>query len=364
MTRALVLFILIAVGAAVTASAASLSVNGGTIQAFHYSVQIEPQYAVPAECADMTFDNVIVGTEDADELHGTNGRDLIFGLGGNDTIDGSGNQADCIVGGEGDDELYSDNSGDVVIGGEGNDKLYSGNAGDALYGGPGDDTLYGDNGTDLMHGGPGDDKLFGGNGPDDLYGDEGDDDYCDGGSGPDYIDLSCEHDGAPSAADAVGHHTIPTIDVTWAPAVEARYYNVYRSQTPGGPYVGIGSTAKTTFSDVGVAEDTWYYYVVTAVIIEGLESEPSNEAAAMVPAASPTAVPTATTAPAVATPLIAAPTPVASNTAAPSPTATATTPPTSSPTPTATFTPTQPPPPTATSTPTPTATPSPTPGGG
>ena len=118
---------------------------------------------VPAECAGMTFDNVITGTAGPDTIGGGNGADLIFGLGGNDKIDG-GNGPDCIVGGEGDDELKGGNGDDVILGGDGNDKLQASDGNDRLFGGAGDDEIKGGDGDDIIDGGPGVDECEGGDG--------------------------------------------------------------------------------------------------------------------------------------------------------------------------------------------------------
>ena len=100
--------------------------------------------ATPAECADMTFDNIVVGTSGADTLYGTLGRDLIFGLGGADRIDGvpqghtgPGDMADCLVGAGGNDRIFGNHGEDVLLGDEGNDSLYGGYDSDDIYGGPG-----------------------------------------------------------------------------------------------------------------------------------------------------------------------------------------------------------------------------------
>ena len=55
------------------------------------------------------------------------------------------------------------------------------------------------------------------------------------------------------------------------------HYNIYRSQTPGGPYDFIGTnTSETGYFDTGVINGETYYYVVTAVNTYG-ESAYSDE---------------------------------------------------------------------------------------
>ncbi len=116
----------------------------------------------------------IVGSENADVLHGTPERDVIWGDAGDDEITGSlGNDlicgglgADLIHGGRGNDEADGGAGTDRVIGDLGDDKVMGGTgdadevAGslgiDSLNGGPGEfDLVHGDYGYDRMDGGPG-----------------------------------------------------------------------------------------------------------------------------------------------------------------------------------------------------------------
>lgn len=106
---------------------------------------------IPVECQDMTFDNVIVGTNGANTLNGTGGRDLIVGKGGNDKINGGGGN-DCLVG----------NSGvDTINGNSGNDRVVGGDGADVMNGDSGDDRMYGGNQNDVIAGGSGNDTLDG-----------------------------------------------------------------------------------------------------------------------------------------------------------------------------------------------------------
>jgi PKD repeat protein len=105
----------------------------------------------PAECAGMTFTDVIVGSEGDDTFDTGNQGVLVFGLGGNDTITG-GNGKDCLVGDDGDDVLSGGNGKDVLLGGEGNDRLFGDEEGDVLEGGNGKDRLDGGEGDDVCAG--------------------------------------------------------------------------------------------------------------------------------------------------------------------------------------------------------------------
>lgn len=80
-----------------------------------------------------------------------------------------------------------------------------------------------------------------------------------------------------------------TVTLNWTtPSVtEATYSYIKRSKVPDGPYVHIGTSATNSFEDRNVTNGTTYYYVVT-YIMEGRESERSNEVA-VVPRISPPA---------------------------------------------------------------------------
>jgi Abnormal spindle-like microcephaly-assoc'd, ASPM-SPD-2-Hydin/Transmembrane protein 131-like N-terminal/Immunoglobulin I-set domain len=62
-------------------------------------------------------------------------------------------------------------------------------------------------------------------------------------------------------------------------------YNVYRGSVSGGPYTKLTSSldASTTFTDSSVLSGQTYFYVVTAVDSNNLESVDSNEATALIP---------------------------------------------------------------------------------
>jgi Ca2+-binding RTX toxin-like protein len=127
------------------------------------------------ECEGGPSDDVLIGNDAANELHGGGGNDRIegrggddrlFGEDGNDTILGGTGQ-DFIDGGSGSDTANGGNANDVINGGDGNDVLDGGaNGADTLNGGAGDDNLTGGNGPDSLDGGPDTDDLNGGDGPD------------------------------------------------------------------------------------------------------------------------------------------------------------------------------------------------------
>ena len=110
-------------------------------------------------------DDIIMGTDGADEIWGYSGDDVICGLGGDDQLQG-GFHDDVLCGGEGDDRLYGEDHADVLCGGRGDDLLDGGKQVDVLCGDQGEDLLYGDKGNDSLDGGVGTDLLVGGGGTD------------------------------------------------------------------------------------------------------------------------------------------------------------------------------------------------------
>lgn len=97
---------------------------------------------------------------------------------------GANEDGDCVLAGDGDDEMR---------GGSGSDYLGAGDGVDIADGGDGNDLVLGDTGTDVLLGGPhhdvlvggtGDDHLVGGNGDDRLRGNEGADDMIGGSETP------------------------------------------------------------------------------------------------------------------------------------------------------------------------------------
>ena len=128
---------------------------------------------------------VIVGSDEADEIHAAGGVDVVMGEGGDDTLYG-GDSTDYLFGGSGDDTIEGGADGDVILGGSGNDTLRGEAGSDFVLGGSGDDTLEGGAETDLLSGGSGDDTISGGEGADLIFGGAGDD-TIDGGDGGDLI---------------------------------------------------------------------------------------------------------------------------------------------------------------------------------
>ncbi|MEP3427866.1 MAG: DUF4114 domain-containing protein [Roseibium sp.] len=132
-----------------------------------------------------------------DELNGNSGEDRLYGNSGNDVLRG-GNHDDELNGNNGDDILFGEAGHDSMIGGTGNDQLDGGIGDDSLIGGSGDDILMGGYGEDTLKGGAGNDQLRGGNNNDNLFGGHDDDvffgdagnDFMHGGRGNDTVDYS------------------------------------------------------------------------------------------------------------------------------------------------------------------------------
>jgi len=151
----------------------------------------------------ITF-NLIIGTNGDDVLTGVgtieddalglNNADLILGFDGNDTLRGL-NGNDVLIGGAGNDKLYGDNGNDILLGGTGNDTLYPGAGDDFADGGDGNDLVvlaYPANPNTIVYGGEGTgDKLLlaNGYGSFNMTGCHGFEKFA-GGDGDDEVDWS------------------------------------------------------------------------------------------------------------------------------------------------------------------------------
>jgi len=73
-----------------------------------------------------------------------------------------------------------------------------------------------------------------------------------------------------------------TMNWTASASPNVSQYNIYRSPISGGPYLPIGITTGTSFTDASVLGGLTYYYCVTAVNSAGNESSCSLPAGATV----------------------------------------------------------------------------------
>jgi fibronectin type 3 domain-containing protein len=78
-----------------------------------------------------------------------------------------------------------------------------------------------------------------------------------------------------------------SVALTWHPSSSSGVsgYYVYRATTSGGPYTRIDSSAVsgTNYTDSAVSSGATYYYAVTALGTDGIESGYSNQVTAVVP---------------------------------------------------------------------------------
>jgi serralysin len=129
-----------------------------------------------------SFDDILIGSGDINELNGYWGDDQLFGLGGDDRLAG-GMGADYLDGGDGYDRIdYRESFWQGVIV---NLTTNTGSGGDAqgdtyfsiedVFGSYYDDTIIGNSSANTFIGFDGIDTLFGGDGQDILYGGKGQD---------------------------------------------------------------------------------------------------------------------------------------------------------------------------------------------
>lgn len=86
---------------------------------------------------------------------------------------------------------------------------------------------------------------------------------------------------APANLSARGLDARITLDWDDNTEFDLAAYNIYRSQTPATGYTQIAQgIAESTYTDENVANDTAYYYVITAVDFNAHESDYSDEASA------------------------------------------------------------------------------------
>ena len=77
-----------------------------------------------------------------------------------------------------------------------------------------------------------------------------------------------------------------SVALNWNPSISVvSGYNVYRSTTSGSGFVKLNASLVTAlnFTDTAVVSGTTYYYVTTAVAVNGTESPFSNQATAVIP---------------------------------------------------------------------------------
>ncbi|HIK07095.1 MAG TPA: calcium-binding protein, partial [Trichormus sp. M33_DOE_039] len=185
------------------------------IETLSFNVVDGEQYQVNPESSGITLaisdtptnpvgdagDNILVGTDNKDNLFGNAGNDRLFG----------GLGIDYLFGGAGDDLLDGGDGNDALFGGTGTDTLLGGAGNDYLTGGTGDNILNGGDGNDILYGNGGNDTLLGGAGNDIIYSGAGND-LINGGLGNDIIFLNGGQD-TVVVAQGAGIDTINNFQV-------------------------------------------------------------------------------------------------------------------------------------------------------
>ena len=196
----------------VTVTDTTPGVPGGKVISFSGPVSGAEETQTTGDVADYldggAGDDVLVGGggndqlyggEDDDDLEGGAGDDYLNGGAGNDGLWGDSSSDPAAIG---NDRLEGGTGDDYLVGGAGDDVLYGGDDMDNLSGGEGNDELHGGAGNDVVHGGSGLDVIDGGTGADQLFGDEDDDrlfgntgmDTLAGGDGNDFLSGGEDND--------------------------------------------------------------------------------------------------------------------------------------------------------------------------
>lgn len=151
--------------------------------------------------------DLVIGNDLGDELHGDAGDDVVAGTTAETFSNGftylfrplQASGQDTLYGEDGRDGLYGFDGGDLIYGGTGND------AGDILAPKPGSGPfdapedletfagLWGGDGNDFIYGGSGDDGIYGGVGKDKLF----------GGAGADGFVIERKKESPKGAADVI-----------------------------------------------------------------------------------------------------------------------------------------------------------------
>jgi len=97
------------------------------------------------------------------------------------------------------------------------------------------------------------------------------------------IALGCKSRATASLSAISSSHAV---QLSWNPSTsDVIGYNVYRGTLPGGPYTKLNSSpvATTTYVDRTVQPGETYFYAVSAVDSNNVESALSNEITATIP---------------------------------------------------------------------------------
>ena len=102
-----------------------------------------------------------------------------------------------------------------------------------------------------------------------------------------YAQSSASGGGSVKGGGSITVVAAHSVTLTWRASTSSGVtgYNVFRSQSSGGPYTQVNSSviSGTSYVDSSVTAGQTYYYVATAVGASGTPSSYSNEAPAAVP---------------------------------------------------------------------------------
>lgn len=109
------------------------------------------------------------------------------------------------------------------------------------------------------------------------------------GSATGTITVTSNATNSPLAISLAGTAVQPvqhSVALSWTDTSSVAGYNVYQTTVSGGPYTKLTSSLDTlpSYTDSTVTDGQTYYYVVTAVGSNGLESAYSNVVSAVIPA--------------------------------------------------------------------------------
>ena len=110
------------------------------------------------------------------------------------------------------------------------------------------------------------------------------------GSASGSLSLISDAANSPTTLSLAGNGVAPIaheVDLFWDPSSspDVAGYNVHRAIQSGGPYMKLNPVllGTTTYTDATVTSGATYFYVVTAEDVNGVESQFSNEAVAVIP---------------------------------------------------------------------------------
>jgi hypothetical protein len=89
----------------------------------------------------------------------------------------------------------------------------------------------------------------------------------------------CPSLGAPSNV-TLTRNIANQVNLSWTASSGADHYNIYRAITSDGPYIRVGTSTGTAFSDTGLSYCETYYYIVHTASNNACESDNSNPVSA------------------------------------------------------------------------------------